>query len=89
MRLKYEFAVREVNGVPIAVAVGQDSEKFKGMIKLNASAKYIFTLLSERDLTVNEIVCCLLEKYNVDEQTATSTVLKFTETLRQNELLEE
>lgn len=39
MKLKYKFVVRNVSGKPVAVAVGQDNERFNGMIKLNPSGR--------------------------------------------------
>lgn len=89
MKLKYKFVVREVDGKPIAVAVGKDNAAFNGMVKLNDSGRFIFELLARRDLTADEIVSEMLEKYEVYEPTARTTVAAFLDMLRQNGLIVE
>lgn len=56
MRLRYQFVVREVDGTPVAVAVGRDNEKFNGMIKLNTTGGVIFKMLSEGNPTQQELL---------------------------------
>ena len=46
MKLRYKFVVRNVSGKPVAVAVGQDNEKFNGMIKLNCSRAHFLWMRS-------------------------------------------
>lgn len=87
MKLKYKFVVQNVSGKPVAVAVGQDNEKFNGMIKLNASGEMIFKLLSEGDYTEGEILSQFAAKFAIVEETAKPSVLAFIDQLRQNGLL--
>ena len=89
MKLKYKFVVRNVSGKPVAVAVGQDNEKFNGMIKLNPSGEVIFKMLGEGDITLDEIVVRFAQRFSISEEKAKSSVLAFVDQLRQNGLLEE
>ena len=89
MKLKYKFVVRNVSGKPVAVAVGQDNEKFNGMIKLNPSGEVIFKMLGEGDITLDEIVVRFAQRFNISEEKARSSVMAFVDQLRQNGLLEE
>ena len=89
MKLKYKFVVRNVSGKPVAVAVGQDNEKFNGMIKLNPSGEVIFKMLGEGDITLDEIVVRFAQRFSISEEKARSSVLAFVDQLRQNGLLEE
>lgn len=89
MKLKYKFVVRNVSGKPVAVAVGQDNEKFNGMIKLNPSGEVIFKMLGEGDITLDEIVARFAQKFAISEEKARSSVMAFVDQLRQNGLLEE
>lgn len=52
MKLAVEMAVMELDGEWNAVAVGEDSSKFRGMMRLNESAADIIKLLAEE--TTNE-----------------------------------
>ena len=89
MKLRYKFVVQNVSGKPIAVAVGQDNEKFNGMIKLNASGEVIFKMLSEADYTQEQLLTRFSAHFNVTEETAKPSVLTFIDQLRQNGLLVE
>ena len=62
MRLAVEMAVMEMDGEWSAVAVGEDSAKFHGMLRLNESGAEIIKLLAE-DTTPEEVHQTLCEKY--------------------------
>jgi len=89
LSLKYKFVVREIDGTHVAVAVGKDNEKFNGMIKLNSSGFFIFNLLKNGDVDLDEIVSKLVEKYDVSAENATEVVNAFLDPFKKNNLLEE
>ena len=62
MRLAVEMAVMEMDGEWSAVAVGEYSAKFHGMLRLNESGAEIIKLLAE-DTTPEEVHQTLCEKY--------------------------
>ena len=89
MKLKYKFVVRKVNDCAVAIAVGEDSVNFNGIVKLNPTGEFVFNILSSGDTSVEEIVEKIVEKYEVDEKTATEAVEIYIESLRKSGLLEE
>lgn len=89
MKLKYQFVVQKVSGKAVAVAVGQDSQNFNGMIKLNESGELIFKLLSSGDLTQQQLLEQFAQKYETTVESIQTNVLEFVEQLRQNDLLSE
>ena len=89
MKLRYKFVVQNVSGKPVAVAVGQDNEKFNGMIKLNESGELVFGLLSSGDYTEEEILSRFAAQYGVTVEAVKPSVLAFIDQLRQNGLLTE
>ncbi len=89
MKLKYKFIVRNVGGKPVAVAVGQDNQKFNGMIKLNASGETIFQLLSAGDISQEELLARFAVQFDISEETARPAVLAFLSQLQDNGLLDE
>lgn len=88
MKLKYSFAVREVAGQSVALALGEDTKHFNGMIKLNSVGEYIFRLL-ENDISEDEIVDKLTEKYDVSAEDAKAALIDYLSVLRQNNLIAE
>ncbi len=86
MKLKYNFIVRNVAGQSVALCVGEENNKFNGMIKLNSVGEFIFKLL-ENDITTEEIVNKLTESYDVSAEEAKKSIEPYLEVLRTNELL--
>ena len=66
MKLALEMAVMDMDGEITAVAVGEDSAKFHGMLRLNDTAAEIIKLLS-KEITADKMKKTLCEKY--DEST--------------------
>lgn len=88
MRIVDGFAVREVAGKSVAVAVGGKAVSLGGMIALNETGKLLFTLLME-GTSKEKMISALTEAYEIDEVTATADVEKFLAPLRKANLIEE
>ena len=88
MKLKYNFIVRNVAGQAVALAIGNEDNKFNGMIKLNSIGEFIFKLL-ENDITTDEIVNKITENYEVSAEEARSSIEAYLENLRANDLIVE
>lgn len=86
MKLKKGFVVREVGGKTLAVAVGEMSKIFRGMITLNGSRRIIWDAL-QKDTTEDEIVGLILAEYEIDRETATRDVGAFLAKLREQDLI--
>lgn len=87
MKIKDGFVLREVMGRHVAVAVGEASKSFRGMIKLNSTAADIWRWIAE-GLDEGEICAALCEKYEVDEITASADVRRTIEMLEKQGFLE-
>lgn len=66
MKLKYNFLIQEVAGTYMAVAIGEGAENFKGMIKMNGTAKRVFELI-QQGLSEKDVVATMLEEYEASE----------------------
>ncbi len=66
MKLKYNFLIQEVAGTYMAVAIGEGAENFKGMIKMNGTAKRVFELI-QQGLSEKDIIATMLEEYEASE----------------------
>ena len=86
MKLKPGFVVREVAGKTLAVAVGELSRDFHGMIALNGTGRVIWSALNE-DTTEDAIVDRVLDEYEIDRETAARDVAAFIANLRAQGLI--
>lgn len=88
MKIRQGFVLREVMGDTMAVATGEASRVFHGMIKLNATAAQLWKWLQE-DTTESALIERLCAEYDVDEETASQHVSAFVSKLRTEGFLEE
>lgn len=88
MKLKYNFVTNEVAGKIVAVAVGDDMEKFNGFIKMNDISAYIFNMLKD-DVTVDEIVTAMQKDYpDATEQEIRENVEGFIAELKKSDVID-
>ena len=73
MKRKQGFIVREIAGKTVALAVGETSKEFHGMLTLNSTGLFIWNQL-EKDTTEENIVSELMKTYDVDEDRARNDV---------------
>ena len=81
MKRKPGFIVRKISGQNVAVAIGEASKSFHGMIKLNDTGLIIWNALA-KDVTEDDIVAAILEQYDVSREQASEDVHNFVEVLK-------
>lgn len=81
MKRNADFLLRDVAGTLVIVPVGAAVTAFPGMITLNATGAYIWELL-ETDQTVETLADALVERYEVDRETAKADVEGFIQKLQ-------
>ena len=87
MKIKANYVLREVANQYIVVPTGKETLKFNGMINLNNSGKFLWTLLGE-EKTVDELVEAMINKYEVSKAVAINDVNNFISILKANDFLE-
>lgn len=80
--------VREIGGKIVAIAVGERSQEFNGMINLNETGRFIWKCL-EKDTTVDAVVDKIVNEYGISTLDATQAATIFIDELRKNELIDE
>ncbi len=88
MRIKSGFILREVNGMQVAVAVGDRALEFNGIITLNDTGAFIWSCL-EQETAKEEIVDKMLQAYDTDFETASAGVEKILLKLKDAGILDE
>ena len=80
MKLKKNFALRQVAGAYMVLPLGQATVSFEGMLKLNESGALLWNALkSGADL--DGLVAALTAEYAVDEAQARADVQEFLDKL--------
>ena len=88
MKIVEGFAVRDVAGKSVAIAVGGRAATLGGMISLNETGKLLFSLLQE-GTTEQAMAEALVAAYEVDIATAAKDIRAFLTPLRGAHLIEE
>ncbi len=86
MQIKKDFTIQKVGGSYVAVAVGESSKNFHGMIRLNETGAFLWNLMAEKDCSEGDLVDAILAEYDVDRETVAADVRRIVETLAQNEI---
>ena len=76
MKIKNGYIMREVAGENVVIAVGEAARDFKGMIRLNPTGAFLWKLL-ESDTDENAMLAAMLDKYDIDEDTAKRDITAF------------
>lgn len=84
MRINQDFTLQKVGGSYVAVAVGETSKNFHGMIRLNETGAFLWGKMAEKDCTEEDLVDALLEEYEIDRETATRDVHTMIENLKKH-----
>lgn len=88
MKIKKDFILQDVGGASVVVAVGKESENFKGIITLNESAKVLWDALVV-GATLDQLASKLTEIYDVTFEQAKGSSEKFVSKLIEAKILEE
>lgn len=86
MKLKYEFAVREIIGEYVMVPLGAGALEFSGMISTSETGATLAGALKNH-VSRQELLNLLVEQYEIDEATATEDLDEFLQQLKNLDLL--
>ncbi len=79
MHLKEGFRLRTICGENIIVAEGKTRINFNKIIALNESAAYLWTSVSEKEFTIDDLATLLKERYEIDDTIANEDSAKIAE----------
>lgn len=81
MRLKDDFILHNTDEDFVIIATGEATKNFNGIIKLNNMGGEIVSFLSN-DISEEDIVKAIVEKYEVDYDTAKEDIKNILDSLR-------
>ena len=88
MKLKYDFAVREIVGEYVMIPLGKDALNFSGMVSTSETGAAIIEALRD-DISREELLQILLDQFDIDEATASVDLDEFLTQLRKINVLDE
>lgn len=87
MKIKKGIIIQQMQNDYILIDSGIVQPAFNGMIRLNKTSKTIIELLQNDELSKEELVDKLLEKYDAPKETITKSVDMFIEELSKTVIL--
>lgn len=81
MRLKDDFILHNTGEDFVIIATGEATKNFNGIIKLNNMGGEIVSFLSN-DISEEDIIKAIVEKYEVDYDTAKEDIKNILDSLR-------
>lgn len=88
MKIKGRFVRRDIAGDIVIVPVGETALKYNGMITTNKTGDVLWQAL-EKGSDPDSLVQLLIDRFEVDQETAARDVNAFLDQLRKAEILEE
>ena len=88
MKIKGTFVLRDIAGDIVIVPVGETALSYNGMITTTKTGAVIWEAL-EKGCTREKLIQNLLDRFEVDYETAAKDTDDFLERLRKMELIEE
>ena len=86
MKIKNGFILRKVGRQYVVAATGEASKNFNGMIRLDESGAFALDLL-KNEITQQELLCALKEKYSVSEAELQPALENFLSKLKEADAL--
>ena len=86
MRINKEFVLREIAGEYIIIPIGTTAQEFNGLITVNEIGSLLWNKLQE-EITLEELVLCVTEEYEVEKEVAQNDIEEFLEKLEQAGIL--
>ena len=81
MKIKEGFMLRNVAENNVVVAVGKATLDFSGLITLNSSGAFLWSLM-QNEISADEMATKMCEMYDVDFETAKADINDFADKLK-------
>lgn len=88
MKIKDNYVIKTIKDEYVVVPIKDEALRFRGIIALNNTAKFIFETLKSKDLNKHELLDLMLEKYEVETSILETDIDNFVKILEENDLLE-
>ena len=84
MKLNSDFLIHDTGNGEMLIPVGEETKKFHGVVKLNATGSEIVHLIENDDLTIDQLLNHFYEAYpEEDKEVIKNSVNEFINKLRE------
>lgn len=87
MKIKEEYKVREMAGEHVVIMQGRFGADMTRVISLNESSLYLWNELQGREFDTDEVARLLVERYEIDGETASRDAAAWVEKLKECKLI--
>ena len=87
MKIKLAFQLHTIGDENIAIPSADTIKDFNGMVRLNKTGAFLWNEL-QSDCTEQQLVLALLEKYNINQDTASNCLKNFIEQMNTSNFLD-
>lgn len=88
MRIKKGFVLEKVGDSYLSCAVGKLASEFSGFVRLNETGAFLWNLLTESDLTIEQMAEKMISEYDISKETAIKDIEVFAQNLAKNGIIE-
>ena len=89
MRIKEKLKIREIAGEKLVILERDQEVEFTRVMVLNKTSEWLWNQLCGTEFEAEQVALLLQSKYNVDESVALTDSLKWIETLKNNDIIDE
>lgn len=89
MKIKKGFNLKVISGQHTIVPDRRINKSFTNLIVLNDMAVFLWNLISEREVTKQEMLDAILNNFDVSTVLALGNIDVFVRTMKENEIIEE
>jgi len=87
MKIKENLVLRRIGNEHVIIVPGKDSVDMTEVYTLNETSVWLWEQLKNEDFTIDQIVGLVMQRYEVDQEKATSDVQEFVEVLSKGGLI--
>jgi len=89
MKIKPNYLLKTIGENIVVVPLKEEAIRFNGIIALNKTGQYLFQTLQKYDLSKEQLLTIVLNKYNVEKALAIRDIDNFIEKCMGNKLFDE
>lgn len=87
MKIVKEFILREIAGENVLIPIGNTTQEFNGLITINKTAAFIWKNIDKAN-SIEEITNLVINKYEIDEESASRDIQEFISILDKANIIE-
>lgn len=89
MQIKSNYLIKTIGENIVVVPLKEEAIRFNGIITLNKTGQFLFQTLQKENLSKEQLLTIVLNKYNIEKNQAMRDIDDFIEKCLENKLIDE